>query len=168
VPGLQLPRRCWSFSSRGNKPGGYAAGKAARKQACRLELLAAPARNRFPAASRFRLRSRVRFRASDEIFRNACLRRITLRVFQRSDNLFLGIRRTCEVLVALNAGVMQRFERVVALPNPKVLKFPAAATLFRNLDLKSSKCDRVTDNQPLPLHVRSESHRNPPNLRWCD
>ena len=30
----------------------------------------------------------------------------------------------CEVLVALNAGVMQRFERVVALPDPKDIEFP--------------------------------------------
>jgi hypothetical protein len=28
------------------------------------------------------------------------------------------------VLVALNAGVMQRFERVVALPDPKDIEFP--------------------------------------------
>jgi hypothetical protein len=29
----------------------------------------------------------------------------------------------CEV-VALNAGVMRRFQRVVALPDPKVIEFP--------------------------------------------
>jgi hypothetical protein len=30
----------------------------------------------------------------------------------------------CEVLVALIAGVMRRFERVVALPDPKDIEFP--------------------------------------------
>jgi hypothetical protein len=46
-------------------------------------------------------------------------------VFQRS-GFFLDIsqRGTCEVLVALNAGVMRRFERVVALPDPKDVEFP--------------------------------------------
>jgi hypothetical protein len=34
------------------------------------------------------------------------------------------------VLVALNAGVMQRFERVVALPNPKVLNFSCRINAF--------------------------------------
>jgi hypothetical protein len=40
--------------------------------------------------------------------------------------LFLGIsqRVIARHVVALNAGVMRRFERVVALPDPKLLNFP--------------------------------------------
>jgi len=34
------------------------------------------------------------------------------------------------VLVVLNAGVMQRFERVVALPNPKVNEFSGRIQAF--------------------------------------
>ncbi len=57
--------------------------------------------------------------------------------FQRSYNLFLSRSQgTGKGLVVLDAGVMQRFERVVALPNPKVLNFPAALTLFRNFGLQ--------------------------------
>jgi hypothetical protein len=57
---------------------------------------------------------------------DACSPRYSpVRVFQRS-GFFLDIsqRGTCEVLVALNAGVMRRFERVVALPDPKDVEFP--------------------------------------------
>jgi hypothetical protein len=47
-------------------------------------------------------------------------------VFQRSGNLFLDISPagSYEALVALNAGVMRRFKRVVALPDPKDIEFP--------------------------------------------
>jgi hypothetical protein len=47
--------------------------------------------------------------------------------------LFLGIsqRVIARHVVALNAGVMRRFERVVALPDPKILNFPSRNSLFR-------------------------------------
>jgi hypothetical protein len=35
-----------------------------------------------------------------------------------------------QVLVALNAGVMRRFERVVALPEPKDIEFPQPQQQF--------------------------------------
>ena len=37
---------------------------------------------------------------------------------------------SCEALVALNAGVMRRFERVVALPDPKDIEFPQPHQCF--------------------------------------
>jgi hypothetical protein len=40
------------------------------------------------------------------------------------------IRDSCEAVVALNAGVMQRFERVVALPDPKDIEFPQPQQQF--------------------------------------
>jgi hypothetical protein len=44
----------------------------------------------------------------------------------KSGNLFLGISHSAlaRCVVALNAGVMRRFERVVALPDPKDIEFP--------------------------------------------
>ncbi len=105
------------------------------------------------------------FGLATKSFRNACLRLITFALISKERQPSPG---TSEVLVVLNAGVMQRFERVVALPNPKVIEFPAASTLFRNSGLRSNKCDRGTGNQPLPLHARSEFRRNPLNLQWCD
>jgi hypothetical protein len=51
--------------------------------------------------------------------------------YQRSGNhpqyLPVGVS---EVVVALNAGVMRRFERVVALPDPKILNFPSRHNTF--------------------------------------
>jgi hypothetical protein len=51
---------------------------------------------------------------------------ITSPRFQGSGNFFLSISQlgTGEVVVALNAGVMRRFKRVVALPDPKDIEFP--------------------------------------------
>jgi hypothetical protein len=60
-----------------------------------------------------------------------------VRVFQRSGNLFLSIsNRICQILVALIAGVMRGFERVVALPDPKDIEFPSRFNCF--VDLKAS------------------------------
>jgi hypothetical protein len=50
--------------------------------------------------------------------------------FKGATTFSSALSGTCEVLVALNAGVMQRFERVVALPNPKVLNFPCRSSAF--------------------------------------
>lgn len=62
-----------------------------------------------------------------KVYFYACSPRLPrVRVFQRSGNLFLDISPagSYEALVALNAGVMRRFERVVALPDPKDIEFP--------------------------------------------
>jgi len=42
----------------------------------------------------------------------------------------------CEILVALIAGVMRGFERVVALPTQKILNFPSRIKHFVNLSLQ--------------------------------
>jgi len=62
----------------------------------------------------------------DSLFTARSPRLSRVRIFQRSGNLFLSVSQAgiCECLVALNAGVMQRFERVVALPDPKDIEFP--------------------------------------------
>jgi hypothetical protein len=56
-------------------------------------------------------------------------------VFQRTATFFLDISPagSYEALVALNAGVMRRCERVVALPNPKDVEFPKPQQHFLKL-----------------------------------
>jgi hypothetical protein len=44
--------------------------------------------------------------------------------------LDISLRVIARHVVALNAGVMRRFERVVALPDPKILNFPSRNALF--------------------------------------
>ena len=53
---------------------------------------------------------------------------------------------------ALNAGVMQRFERVVALPDPKKLCFSQPNQQLRQFrPLMSPGSGQMNDNQPLRL-----------------
>jgi hypothetical protein len=60
-----------------------------------------------------------------------------VRLFQGSGNLFLGISHlVCEVLATLNAGVMQRFERVVALLDPKDIEFLPPHQQFREFTVQ--------------------------------
>jgi hypothetical protein len=62
---------------------------------------------------------------------------------------------------ALNAGVMRRFERVVALPDPKNCVFPAESTASPVSHApESTESGQVNDNQPLRLRGPSCSpHR---------
>ena len=55
-----------------------------------------------------------------------------VRIFQRSATFSSAFTRRvfARCLVALNAGVMQRFERVVALPDPKDIEFPQPQQQF--------------------------------------
>jgi hypothetical protein len=59
-----------------------------------------------------------------------------LRAFQGSGNLFLAV--SCQASVALNAGVMQRCERVVALPDPKSIEFPQPQQHFLQIQYVQS------------------------------
>jgi hypothetical protein len=61
--------------------------------------------------------------------RSACLR-ITFALISKEERPLPLRPRDLGGAVVLNAGVMQRLERVVALPNPKVSEFPAASMLF--------------------------------------
>jgi hypothetical protein len=54
--------------------------------------------------------------------------------FQGSGNFFLAIYQTGDlrgIWLPSNAGVMQRFKRVVALPDPKDIEFPQPQQHFR-------------------------------------
>ena len=55
-----------------------------------------------------------------------------VRIFQKSATFSSAFPRRvfARCLVALNAGVMQRFERVVALPDPKDIEFPQPQQQF--------------------------------------
>ena len=91
---------------------------------------------RFLLASRFRLRSRVRIGAGYEDFHLLAPVRHDLsrvRVFKGAATVFLSIsqQNLRGNVVALNAGVMRRFERVVALPDPKDIEFPQPQQHFR-------------------------------------
>ncbi len=57
--------------------------------------------------------------------------------------------------VALNAGVMQRFERVVALPDPKDIEFPSRIRALKPFPEPSPTGTRVNDNAPLRQRARS-------------
>jgi len=52
---------------------------------------------------------------------------------------------------ALNAGVMRRFQRVVALSDPKDIEFPQPQQYFCVTAFNSNRCDRVNDSPPLRL-----------------
>jgi len=69
--------------------------------------------------------------------------------------------------VALNAGVMRRFQRVVALSDPKDIEFPQPQQHFVRLHLTSSRCDRVNDSPPLRQPARSGFPQNLPNRQLC-
>jgi hypothetical protein len=75
--------------------------------------------------------------AYEEYLFSTCSPRVSLvRVFQRSSNpFFLSIlnRSDARLVVALNAGVMRRFRRVVALPDPKDIEFPQPQQHFTTL-----------------------------------
>ena len=59
------------------------------------------------------------FGANDESSLTPTVDTSRFRVFSKETTSSSAFPGTCEVLVALNAGVMQRFERVVALLNQK-------------------------------------------------
>jgi hypothetical protein len=61
--------------------------------------------------------------------------------FQRSGNLFLSISNgICQILVALIAGVMRGFERVVALPDSKDIEFPQPLQQSRKIQTSGPIC----------------------------
>jgi hypothetical protein len=53
-------------------------------------------------------------------------------LFPQNDRVGIAVRRSS----TLNAAVMRRFLRVVALPDPKILIFPAESIAFRTAELQ--------------------------------
>ena len=58
-------------------------------------------------------------------------------LFPLNDRVGIAVRRPS----TLNAAVMRRFLRVVALPDPKILIFPAESIYFRTAELQDTVRD---------------------------